>query len=151
LFVEVLDGLAVAPRFKVKPELSHVLEVRLYLLLRGDPKGFHAKFACPVNVALLHMRRAERSEQPWAGLDHARVEGGQGRSQYLLRGVRLSKPGQRHASFASEVVAIEEGDAGPARFVLASRPAHGGLGLIEHAKALAGIARKCMRLSFKGC
>jgi hypothetical protein len=37
LLVQVLDRLAVAPRFQVKPELSHVLEVRLYLLLRGDP------------------------------------------------------------------------------------------------------------------
>ena len=80
LFVEVLDGLAVSPRFKVKPELSLVLEIRLNLLLRGDPKGFRTKFACPVNIALLYMRGSERSEQPRPGLDRTRIEGGQGRS-----------------------------------------------------------------------
>ena len=87
LFVEVLDGLAVSPRFKVKAELSHVLEVWLYLLPCGESEGFHAKLACPVNVALLHMRGSKRVEQPWPGLDDARVEGGQGRCQHVLRGV----------------------------------------------------------------
>jgi hypothetical protein len=151
LFVKVLDGLAVPPRAKVKPELSHVLEVRLYLLLRSEPKGFHTKFACPVNVALLHMRRTKRGEQPWPGLDYARVEGRQGRCQHFLCGVRLSKPGQCHASLADKTVGVEEGEARPAGFVLFPYPAHGGLGLIEHAKTLAGIARKGMRLGFKRC
>jgi hypothetical protein len=104
-----------------------------------------------VNVALLHMRRSKRGEQPRPGLDHARVEGGQGRCQHVLRGVRLPKPGQRHASFAGETVGVEEGKARPARFVLAPRPTHGDLGLIEHAKALASVAGEGMRLSFKRC
>ena len=82
------------------------MEVRLYLLLRGDPKSFHAKFACSVNIALLHMRRRKRGEQPRPGLDHTRVKGGQSRCQHVLRGVRLSKPRQRHASLAGETVGV---------------------------------------------
>ena len=114
LLVQVLDRLAVAPRFQVKPELSHVLEVRLYLLLRGDPKSFHAKPACPLNVACCTCAVARAASSPWPGLDYARVEGGQGRCQHVLRGVRLSKPRQRHAAFAGETVGVKECKAGPA-------------------------------------
>jgi hypothetical protein len=90
------------------------LEVRLNLLLRGDPKGFRTEFACPINVALLHMRGSKSGEQPWPGLDYARVEGCQGRCKYVLRGVRLSKPRQRHASLAGETVGVKECKARPA-------------------------------------
>ena len=74
LLVQGADGAAVAPGFKLKAELAHVLEVGRDLLAGSKVEGLGSNATCLVNVALADVSGGKRGHESRPGLDDLRVQ-----------------------------------------------------------------------------